>query len=466
METTMTCIDIGQNQYWKTIIDTMAEALMVVDTQGLIISVNQSMLELTGYSELDLVGKTCGVLNCNNCLVNRERRSGHFCVLFKNKRLKMKCSMQKKDGTYVSVFKNATVFRNGDGEIIGGVETLTDLSEVLAQQKIISCLRQELNEKDHFQSLIGKSKAMQRVFQLITSVAESEVPVIIYGESGTGKELVANAIHNLSPRAKQPFVKVNCAALNESLLETELFGHVKGAFTGAVKTRIGRFEAAQKGDIFLDEIGDMPLSSQVKILRVLEQKVIEKVGDNQSVAVDVRVISATNKNMDELIQSGAFREDLFYRIGVIPIHIPPLRERKDDLPLLINAFLQRIALKTGKQVTAVSKPALDILYDYGWPGNIRELINVMEHAFILCREGEIGPEHLPDNLLHSRKIVRTVPVSSPVKDNDLEKRELIEAITSTGGNKVAAAKKLGISRVALYNRLRKHHLQVERRICQ
>ncbi len=460
----MTSIEIGQNQYWKTIIDTMAEALMVVDTQGLIISVNLSMLKLTGYSEMELVGKTCDVLNCNNCLVNKERRTDHFCVLFKNMRLKMKCQMQKKDGALVSVFKNATILKNSDGDIIGGVETLTDLSEVLAQQKIISCLRQELSEKDRFQSLIGKSMAMQRVFQLITSVAESEVPVIIYGESGTGKELVANAIHNLSPRAQNAYVKVNCAALNESLLETELFGHVKGAFTGALKTRIGRFEAAHKGDIFLDEIGDMPLSSQIKILRVLEEKMIEKVGDNQPIPVDVRVISATNKNMASLIQTGAFREDLFYRIGVMPIQIPPLRERKEDLPLLINAFLNRIGLKTGKQVIAVSKPALDILYDYDWPGNIRELINVMEHAFILCREGEITPEHLPDNLLHKRKKTISVLTYPAARDIDPEKQELMAAISSTGGNKAAAAKMMGISRVALYNRLKKYHVHIEKTV--
>jgi PAS domain S-box-containing protein len=460
----MTSIEIGQNQYWKTIIDTMAEALMVVDTQGLIISVNQSMLKLTGYREMELVGKTCGVLNCNNCLMKKRLDADHFCVLFKNKRLKMKCRMQKKNGALVSVFKSATVLKNSDGDIIGGVETLTDLSELLAQQKIISSLRQELIEKDPFQSIIGKSAVMQRVFQLITSVAQSEVPVIIYGESGTGKELVANAIHNLSARAQNAFVKVNCAALNESLLETELFGHVKGAFTGAVKTRIGRFEAAHKGDIFLDEIGDMPLSSQVKILRVLEEKMIEKVGDNQSVAVDVRVISATNKNMASLIQTGAFRKDLFYRIGVMPIQMPPLRERKEDMPLLINAFLHRIGLKTGKQVTAVSKPAIDIMYEYDWPGNIRELINVMEYAFILCREGEITPEHLPDYLLHKREKTISALVCPDVKDTDTEKQELLAAMSSTGGNKAATAKVLGISRVALYNRLKKYRVYIEKTI--
>ncbi len=460
----MTSIEIGGNQYWKTIINTMAEALMVVDTQGLIISVNQSMLELTGYSEMELVGKACGVLNCNNCLINKERKSKHFCVLFNDKRLKMKCTLQKKNGAFVTVLKSATVLKNSDGDIIGGVETLTDLSELLAQRKIISSLRRELIERDQFQSIIGKSAAMQRVFQLITSVAQSEVPVIIYGESGTGKELVANAIHNLSTRAQNPYVKVNCAALNESLLETELFGHVKGAFTGAVKTRVGRFEAAHKGDIFLDEIGDMPLSSQVKILRVLEEKMIEKVGDNQPVAVDVRVISATNKNMASLIRTGAFREDLFYRIGVMPIQVPPLRERKEDMSLLINAFLNRIGLKTGKQVTTVSKSALDILYEYDWPGNIRELINVMEHAFILCREGEIAPEHLPDHLLQKRKKAILAFSGPAARDIDSERQELMAAISSTGGNKAAAAKIMGISRVALYNRLKKYHVRIEKTV--
>ncbi len=454
-----------QNQYWKTIIDTMAEALMVVNPKGFIISVNQSMLRLTGFNETELVGKPCSVLNCDRCFIKKNQSPPHFCALFEKQRLQMRCTLRKKNGDTVNVFKNATVLKSSNGKIIGGVETLTDLSEALAQEKIISNLRQELRAQDGFQSMIGKSPAIQQVFDLIASVAKSDTPVIIYGESGTGKELVANAIHNLSARRRGAFVKVNCAALNESLLESELFGHVKGAFTGAFKTRIGRFEAADHGDIFLDEIGDMPLSTQVKLLRVIEEKKIEKVGDNRPVPVDVRTISATHKNLKNLIHRGSFREDLFYRIGVLPIHIPPLRERITDIPLLVDAFINRIRLKTGKPVSGMNKAALEMLYDYPWPGNIRELINMIEYAFVLCEEGEIKPKHLPSHLFQKKQ--KPAALLQKGRDNPLDpdaKEGLISALAATGGNKSKAAKLLGISRVSLYNRIKKYKIHIEKTV--
>lgn len=455
---------IKQDQYWKTIIDTMAEALMVVDSKGLIISVNRSMLRLTGFKETELVGKPCDVLNCDRCFIKKSQSSNRFCALFEKKRLKTRCTMKKKDGRPIYVFKNATVLKNREGKIIGGVETFTDLSEAMARERVISNLRHELSAKDGFQSMIGMSPGMKQVFELIESMATSDAPVIIYGESGTGKELVANAIHNLSDRRKNPFVKVNCAALNESLLESELFGHVKGAFTGAFRTRIGRFEAADKGGIFLDEIGDMPLSTQIKLLRVIEEKKIEKVGDNKPVHVDVRIISATHKNLEKLIQRGRFREDLFYRIGALPIHIPPLRERKEDIPLLVNAFINRIRLKTGKQVSRMNKTALEMLYNYHWPGNIRELINVIEYAFVLCEEGEIKPAHLPLNLIGREKKSTVIKKVEDVKTDHEAKKNLISILSSTGGNKSEAAKILGISRVTLYNRIKKYNIHIEKNI--
>ena len=457
---------VGQSQYWKTIIDTMAEALMVVDHRGVIVSVNQSMLDLTGFTEKELVGKPCAVLNCDTCAVKKSRSPEHFCALFEQKRLNIRCTLRKKNGQAVDILKNATVLKDGQGKIIGGVETLTDLSEALAMEKMITTLRQELRARDGFQSIIGASAPMRRVFDLITSVAKSDSPVIIYGESGTGKELVANAIHNLGARRKGPFVKLNCAALNESLLESELFGHVKGAFTGAFKTRIGRFEAADKGDFFLDEIGDIPLSVQVKLLRVLEDKRIEKVGDNRSLAVDVRTISATHRNLKQMISKGEFREDFFYRIGVLPIHMPPLRERKEDIPLLVTAFIDRIRLKTGKPVSGISKAALELLYDYDWPGNIRELINLIEFAFVLCDEGEIKPVHLPATIMKMGKprSMAALPflAGEPAERN--AKQELLSALDATGGNKSEAAKMLGISRVALYKRLKRYNVHIEQTV--
>ncbi len=457
---------IKQDRYWKAIIDTMVEALMVVDSQGVIISVNRSMLKLTDFTENELIEKPCDVLKCDKCFVKKKKYPDRFCALFEKKKMQTRCTMQKKDGTRIDVFKKAAVLRNKAGKIIGGVETFTDLSEAVAKEKIISNLRSELSAKDGFQSMIGTSPGIKRVFELIRIMAKSDTPVIIYGESGTGKELVANAIHNLSSRKKASLVKVNCAALNESILESELFGHVKGAFTGAFKTRVGRFEAADKGDIFLDEIGDMPLSTQIKLLRVIEEKTIEKVGDNDPVSVDVRIISATHKNLEELIEKGQFREDLFYRIGVLPIHIPPLRERKEDIPLLVNAFINKIRLKTGKQVSTMNKTALEILYTYNWPGNIRELINVIEYAFVLCNGDEITPAHLPLNLIgkDSSQDVQTKMVNAN-GEND-KKQNLISILSSTGGNKSKAAQLLGISRVTLYNHIKKYNIHIDKTVSE
>ncbi len=464
---------IRQDRYWKTIIDTMVEALMVVDSQGLIIAVNKSMLKLTDFEEDELIEKPCDILKCDKCFVKKNKHTDRFCALFEKNKLQTRCTMQKKDGTRIDVFKKAAVLKNEAGKIIGGVETFTDLSEAMAKEKIISNLRNELSAKDGFQSMIGTSPGIKKVFELIKIMAKADTPVIIYGESGTGKELVANAIHRLSYRVKSPFVKVNCAALNESILESELFGHVKGAFTGAFKTRVGRFEAADKGDIFLDEIGDMPLSTQVKLLRVIEDKIIEKVGDNDPVPLDVRIISATHKNLEELIEQGKFREDLFYRIGVLPIHIPPLRERKEDIPLLVNAFINKIRLKTGKQISTINKNAMDILYTYNWPGNIRELINVIEYAFVLCSSDEIRPAHLPLNLIDKgnsgivpvskENFIKAVKKKNRCQDSELKKK-LLAILSSTGGNKSKAAELLGISRVTLYKYMKQFNIHIGRTI--
>jgi len=440
----------------------MVEALMVVDSQGVIISVNKSMLKLTDFTEHDLIEQPCDILKCDKCFVKKSISPDRFCSLFEKEELQTRCMMQKKDGTWIDVFKKAAVLKNKAGKIIGGVETFTDLREAVAKEKMISNLRNELSAKDGFQSMIGTSPGIQRVFELIRIMAKADTPVIIYGESGTGKELVANAIHRLSHRQQAAFVKVNCAALNESILESELFGHVKGAFTGAFKTRVGRFEAADKGDIFLDEIGDMPLSTQVKLLRVIEEKIIEKVGDNDPVPLDVRIISATHKNLEQLIEKGDFREDLFYRIGVLPIHIPPLRKRKEDIPLLINAFINKIRLKTGKQVSTMNKDALEIMCTYNWPGNIRELINVIEYAFVLCNDEEILPAHLPSSLVGKGGISLVPKKSADASRNHEMRKKVVSVLSATGGNKSRAAKLLGISRVTLYTYIKKYNILIDR----
>ena len=458
-------LDEEYSNYWETVIDTMMDGLMVVDPEGVIISINKAMEKITGFSKDELVGQSCAILNCDACFGTRAEGHDKYCALFKEGHVsRRKCMLRKKDGKPLYVNKNAALLKDSDGRVIGGVETLTDLTEVVTKEQVIYRLRRELSGEDGFHGILGKSSAMRQVFDLISSAAQSEAPVIIYGDSGTGKELVASAIHKLGPRRKAPFIKVNCAALSESLLESELFGHVKGAFTGADRTRVGRFEAANGGDIFLDEIGDLPLSTQVKLLRVLQEKEIEKVGDHRPLSIDVRILAATNKDLNRLMEEGSFREDLYYRIGVIPIYLPPMRERREDIPLLIETFINRIRLKTDKPITGMSKEALDLLFHYDWPGNVRELINVIEYSFVLCHEGEIMPNHLPARVTGKEPRVTPKGRATKRQSDDEERKRILQALESSGGNQSEAAKILGISRVTLWKRLKAFDIQVDRKV--
>ncbi len=452
------------DKYWETVINTMMEGLMVVNPDGVIVAANQAMERITGYTRKELIGSPCAILNCDTCIGLRPSDAQKQCALFRTGEVRrIKCTLTRKDGTPLKFLKNAVVLRDEKGKAVGGVETLTDLTEVLARDQVISRLRQELSREDGFHGIIGKSPAMLQLFGLIESAARSEAPVIIYGESGTGKELVAEAVHRLSSRSKGPFIKVNSAALNESLLESELFGHVKGAFTGADRNRIGRFEAAHGGSIFLDEIGDLPLTTQAKLLRVLQEKVIEKVGDQRPIRVDVRIITATNQDLGRLMAQGRFRDDLYYRIGVIPIVLPPLRERPTDIPLLVEAFIQRASLKTEKAITGMSREALELMMQYPWPGNVRELINVIDFAFVLCPGGQILPEHLPGQL-HSpsfRGALTFKKDTALYKDQGDRRQRVIQAMAEAGGRRSEAARILGVSRVTLWKWLKDLGIQVE-----
>jgi len=453
-------------KYWQIVIDTMMEGLMLVDPDGKIIYVNRAFEHLSGYKKEEVEGKSCEVLGCDTCFGTREEGQDKYCALFKEGKVRRrKCIFQKKNGGKVHVLKNAALIRDKSGKVIGGVENLTDLTPIVEKEEVILSLRKQLSNEDGFHGMLGKSSVMKKVFDLIASAAPSEAPVVIFGESGTGKELVAAAIHRLSTRYEGPFIKVNCAALNENLLESELFGHVKGAFTGADRTRVGRFEAANKGAIFLDEIGDLPLATQTKLLRVLQEKEFERVGDNRPIATDVRILAATNKDLNRLMQEELFREDLYYRINVIPIYLPPLKARLDDIPLLTDTFIHRMRLKTEKNITGITKEVLDFFMQYSWPGNIRELINIIEYAFVLCPEGDISLAHLPAQLLgqqsaHARQTSKRTKKLS--KGN--ERQELIRTLQSSGGNKSEAARRLGISRVTLWKYIKKFGIQVDKQV--
>ncbi len=448
------------NIYWKTVVNTMREGLMIVDLDGSIVSVNKALEKMTGYLQTELIGRKCSVLNCSLFETFRKNRGRSWCSLFKDGFMETRqCTLQRKNKSVIHVLKNAAILNDNMGNVIGAVETITDITDMIEKDTQIEAYRKELLSRESFHGIIGISESMVRVFDLISNAARSDAPVIIFGESGTGKELVSRAVHETGNRKEGPFVKVNCAALKDSLLESELFGHVKGAFTGAYKDREGRFESADGGDIFLDEIGDIPLTTQVKLLRVLEEKTVERVGSGKSIPVNVRIISATNRNLEKMVDEGKFRKDFFFRINVIPIHIPPLRERKEDIPLISQSFFEKIKLKSGRKIQAISKETMDILLEYPWPGNVRELKSAFEYAFVTCDGSLIRPEHLPSSILkYNSKIKKPVPV---VNREEKIKQELIKALEKTGGNRSAAARLLGISRVTVWNRMKKYNINAK-----
>jgi two-component system response regulator HydG len=314
-----------------------------------------------------------------------------------------------------------------------------------------------------FSRIIGRSARMQEVFETLALVAPTEATVLILGESGTGKELVADAVHRNSPRSKGPLVKLNCAALPESLLESELFGHERGAFTGALSRKEGRFQQADKGTIFLDEIGDMSLATQAKMLRVLQEREFEPVGGARTIKVDVRVIAATNKDLTAGVQAGRFREDLFYRLNVISLTLPPLRERPEDTPLLAEHFLKLYAEKNRRRLRGFEPAALDALQSYGWPGNIRELENAVERAVIMCRGDQIGLGDLPLALREQGAEVPLPPagIKAGVSLRDMERQLILKTLEETGGNKSKAARLLGITRRTLLNKLQEYQQEGE-----
>ncbi|MGD2099410.1 MAG: sigma 54-interacting transcriptional regulator [Desulfobacterales bacterium] len=452
------------NRYWKTVVNTIQDGVMIVGNDGIIVSTNKALENMTGYSNAELIGKLCTIFNCNICEIARERKGEKWCSLFRTGQVNnRRCELMKKDGTYIQVLKNASLLHDTSGGVIGAVETMTDITELIEKDTQIEAFRRELKTEDGFCGILGTSAPMQKVFDLISNASQSDAPVIIFGESGTGKELVAKAIHDTGSRKRKPYVKVNCAALTQSLLESELFGHVKGAFTGAYRSREGRFEAAHGGDIFLDEIGDLPLTTQVKMLRVLEEKVVERVGDNRPIPIDVRIISATNRNLKQLVEQGNFREDLFYRINVIPIMVPPLRERVGDIPLLADSFFRRIQLKNDNKITGIANEAMELLMSYTWPGNVRELKSAFEYAFVTCQESLIQPHHFPPTVAAEHPSVKTIK-KPPLNRDDMKKKQLVEALERAGGNQSLAAQILGVSRVTVWNRMKKYGITTAKKI--
>jgi two-component system response regulator AtoC len=340
------------------------------------------------------------------------------------------------------------------------------IARALRQQNLESenvALRQQLDTRFGLENIVGESPAMKEIFETVRQVAPTRATVLITGESGTGKELIARAIHQLSPRARQPFVAVHCAALAPTLLESELFGHEKGAFTGAHERRIGRFEQAQGGTLFLDEIGEIDATLQVKLLRFLGERTFERVGSNKTLTADVRLVAATNKNLEELVRAGKFREDLFFRLRVVEIELPPLRDRTGDIPLLAQSFLREFARENGKTISDFTSDALEALMNYSWPGNVRELRTAIEHAVVLCRGERISLRDLPKQVAAGGRLPADADTQwlqgKDLTVKEAEKQLIIRALKETSGNRTRAAQKIGMSRRTFHRKLHEYHLE-------
>ncbi|MBC8394310.1 MAG: sigma 54-interacting transcriptional regulator [Deltaproteobacteria bacterium] len=453
--------EIWHSRFLNQVIDSMAEGLFTLNMEGRISSWNLAMEHITGYGAKEALGQPCGFLNFSRCFGRLCPADINECGIFKHGGTEItECFLRHNNGRDVPVIKNARAVRDNDGVTIGVVETVTDLTELNEARKRADEAMRRLNEIYRFSNIIGKSQAMQEVFAAIKAAAASEAAILIQGDSGTGKELVAGAIHHHSERADKPLVIVNCSALSESLLESELFGHIRGAFTGAHRDRVGRFEEADGGTIFLDEIGEISPFIQVKLLRVLQEQEIERVGESRRRKIDVRFITATHQDLFKLVGQGLFRDDLYYRLKVFPIHLPPLRRRKEDIPLLVSHFIHKYNQKTGIEIQNVTQNAMRVIMDYEWPGNVRELENAIEHAFVLCAGSQIDLFDLPVEIrqtgYHPVSYLKNQVLNNRIVDrSDLSRERLIEVLNECGWNKAEAARRIGLNRTVLWRYMKK-----------
>jgi PAS domain S-box-containing protein len=433
------------------ILDTVSDGVIVTDLERRIVFINETARRLLHYSEGEVTDARCRQITqtseCEySCPMTKAMQSGRDLS-------GVPMWYRTKDGQLLNCRTSVTLLRDGGGEVIGGVEVFSDITQIVR-------LQESAEERFSFSSIIGHNKNMQGVFDLIKLVAETDSTVLITGESGTGKEMVANAIHFNSTRRNRAFVKVNCAALNEGVLESELFGHVRGAFTGAIADKMGRFELAHAGTIFLDEIAEIPPATQVKLLRVLQEGELERVGSAKSTRVDVRVVAATNRDLAAALEDGSFRQDLFYRLNVFRIALPPLRDRRDDIPLLVDHFIHKVASKMpSKKVERIEADALSRLMDCRFPGNIRELENLIEHAAIRCQDGIIRTRDLPlpQSAQPEEAPMALFQIRSPLET--LERDLIVRTLDANEWKINLTAQRLRISRVTLWRKMKEYGVQ-------
>ncbi|NLO32914.1 MAG: sigma 54-interacting transcriptional regulator [Candidatus Hydrogenedentes bacterium] len=433
----------------ESILESISDGVFTVDENWKITSFNRAAEEITGIPREDALGKRCWEVfrasMCEmDCALKHTMETGDQVI-------NRSCFIIDADGERVPISVSTAVLRDGDGKVIGGAESFRDLSREEA-------LRKELYGRFQIGDMVSRSSLMRRLFDVLPQIAASNSTVLIQGETGTGKELLARAIHGMSRRAEGPFVALNCGALPDTLLESELFGYKAGAFTGADKDRAGRFAAAQGGTLFLDEIADISPALQVRLLRVLQENCYEPLGSNTTEESDARVIAAGNKDLAELVAEGRFRQDLFYRINVVPLELPPLRDRKEDVPLLIEHFIARFNKLQDRQIEGLDGAAMALLMAHNFPGNIRELENIIEHAFVLCGNGdEITASCLPDYLMRR---MPPQPEAAPMEEARYrtEKQCIQDALDRHEGNRAAAARELGIHKSTLYRKMRQFDL--------
>jgi len=428
----------------NAILDSIGEGLFTVDKNFKINYFNLAAEKITGLKRDDVLGKFCkyiftSELCYKNCPIAQVLETGKNLY-------DVESQIKNENGTPIPIKLNATVLRNTEGEPEGGVISFRDLSD-------LELMKKKLIEQSDFYGIVGHSKAMHEIFQLIEDIADSDATVLLQGESGTGKEMIANAIQETSLRKNQPFVKVNCSVFSDQLLASELFGHVKGAFTGAIKDRSGRFEVANKGTLFLDEVAETPLPMQLKLLRVLQEGTFERVGESVTRRIDVRVIAATNKDLKKALKEGTFREDLYYRLNVIPMEVPPLRTRPEDIPHLVKHFISKFSIIYKKEIQDIEDQALDLILRYDWPGNIRELENAIEYAFARTRDSNSIEKCKLPPAIRQDIACYDEPLKQLAEQNDDSK--LVQLLDKYHWNKTRVAKELGVGRSTLWRKLKK-----------
>ncbi len=433
---------------YQVILESIEEGVFTINQEWKIMSFNRAAEQITGFSHQDAIGKRCmdifrTDICSNGCILRQTMQSG-------NPISNMPVIILRADGKRIPISVNTALLRASDNTIIGGVETFRDLSA-------ISELKKAYLQKHSFEDVVSKSPKMIRYFEILPQIAESDSTILIEGATGTGKEFLARAMHNHSLREKGPFVAVNCGALPDTLIESELFGYKTGAFTDARKEKPGRFALAQNGTIFLDEIGDVSPAVQIRLLRVLQERIYEPLGATQSVTTNARVIAATHRNLEEMVKDNLFREDLYYRINVMKISLPPLLERREDIPLLVEHFVHHFNTIKGKRIIGLDQGAMTALMLYDWPGNIRELENALEHAFVLCAQGLIGLPHLPEQVQPASFSMK-IPGGLTLKD--IEKMAIVQALKRNNWKKVATARELNIDKNTLRRKINRLDIEI------